>query len=98
MSDTRWGSRGRTEKGSQPAMPATHLIPSYLSKLTNEKQEMMLSWYRNDLPQPDSIDQEVHRWKVKKQVLEELESSAIHTLAGLDKDTIQTSTVSSQST
>ncbi|KAI4819448.1 hypothetical protein KUCAC02_004694 [Chaenocephalus aceratus] len=23
----------------------------------------MVSWYREDLPQPDSIDQEIHRWK-----------------------------------
>ena len=67
-------------------MLATYLIPSSLSKLTKEKQEMMLSWYRKDLPEPDSVDQDIHRWKVKKQAPEELESSAITTLAGLDKE------------
>ncbi|KAF3844226.1 hypothetical protein F7725_013567 [Dissostichus mawsoni] len=51
----------------RPAMLATYLIPSALSRLTKDKQEMMVSWYREDLPQPDSIDQEIHRWKVKNQ-------------------------------
>ncbi|KAJ8362972.1 hypothetical protein SKAU_G00118030 [Synaphobranchus kaupii] len=47
-----------------------------LSKLTKEKQEMMVSWYREDLPQPDSIDQEIHRWKVKNQPQTALPSTA----------------------
>ncbi|KAK1889542.1 52 kDa repressor of the inhibitor of the protein kinase [Dissostichus eleginoides] len=57
----------RFVENSEPAMLATYLIPSALSRLTKDKQEMMVSWYREDLPQPDSIDQEIHRWKVKNQ-------------------------------
>lgn len=39
----------RFMEGSEPAMLATYLIPSSLSKLTKEKQKIMLSCYRKDL-------------------------------------------------
>lgn len=45
---------------------------------------MMVSWYREDLPQPDSIDQEIHRWKVKNQFKTELTSTAKETLDRID--------------
>ena len=50
---------------SEPALLATYLIPSALSKLTKQKEEIMVSWYKEDLPEPDTIDQEIDRWKVK---------------------------------
>lgn len=43
----------RFVENSEPAMLAMYLIPSALSKLTKEKQEMMVSWYREDLPFTD---------------------------------------------
>ncbi|XP_035272635.1 52 kDa repressor of the inhibitor of the protein kinase-like [Anguilla anguilla] len=61
-------------------MLAMYLTPSALSKLTKEKQEMMVSWYREDLHQPDSINQEIHRWKVKNQPQKALASTAKETL------------------
>ncbi|KAF3859978.1 hypothetical protein F7725_000233, partial [Dissostichus mawsoni] len=70
----------RFVENSEPAMLATYLIPSALSRLTKDKQEMMVSWYREDLPQPDSIDQEIHRWKVKNQPPTLLVSTAKDTL------------------
>lgn len=70
----------RFVENSESAMLAAYLIPSALFKLTKEKQEIMVSWYREDLPEPDSIDQEVNRWKVKNQAQTVLASTAKETL------------------
>uniref|UniRef100_A0A8C5H9P6 HAT C-terminal dimerisation domain-containing protein n=1 Tax=Gouania willdenowi TaxID=441366 RepID=A0A8C5H9P6_GOUWI len=53
--------------------------------LTKEKQELMVSWYREDLPQPDSINQEIHRWMVKNQPPTGLAATAKETLNQIDK-------------
>lgn len=53
--------RTQFAESSEPALVAALLVPKALPQLTEEKQNLLLSWYKEDLPQPDAAEQEIHR-------------------------------------
>nr|XP_055048148.1 52 kDa repressor of the inhibitor of the protein kinase-like [Misgurnus anguillicaudatus] len=55
--------RTRFAESNEPALLAAFLVPKALPQLSEEKEDLLLSWYKEDLPQPDAAKQEIHRWK-----------------------------------
>lgn len=55
--------RTRFAESSEPALVVGLLVPKALPQLTEERQKLLLSWYREDLPQPEAAEQEIQRWK-----------------------------------
>lgn len=68
--ETRFSDR------TEPALLAHYLVPRHLSKLTKGNEEKLISWYRDDLPQPEVVEQELYRWKHKFQNQNVTESAA----------------------
>lgn len=46
-------------------MLADYLVPKDLKKLTKEREEELVKWYREDLPDPHTVTQEIERWRYK---------------------------------
>uniref|UniRef100_A0A667WQR9 TTF-type domain-containing protein n=1 Tax=Myripristis murdjan TaxID=586833 RepID=A0A667WQR9_9TELE len=77
--------RTRFAESSEPALVAALLVPKALPQLTEEKQNLLLSWYKEDLPQPDAAEQEIHRWKHHfKKYTGPLPETAKETLQNID--------------
>ncbi|CAL8338743.1 unnamed protein product [Arctogadus glacialis] len=55
--------RARFAESSEPALVAGFLVPKALPQLTEEREKLLLSRYREDLHQPEAAEQEIHRWK-----------------------------------
>ena len=46
---------------NEPAMLVAYLVPKALKKLTKKREEELVEWYREDLPDPDTVEQEIER-------------------------------------
>lgn len=55
----------RFSERNEPAMLAAYLVPKDLKKLTKEREEELVKWYREDLPDPHTVTQEIERWRYK---------------------------------
>lgn len=72
-------------ESNEPALVAALLVPKALPQLTEEKQNLLLLWYKEDLPQPDAAEQEIHRWKHHfKKYTGPLPETAKETLQNID--------------
>lgn len=79
----------RFAEGDEPALLAALLVPNALPQLTDSKENLLLSWYKEDLPQPDAAEQEIHRWKHHfKMYTGHLPESAKETLQSTDTDVL----------
>lgn len=45
------------------AIIAAYLVPKSLMKLTKDRQQIMIKWYHEDLPNPETAKQEIECWK-----------------------------------
>ena len=52
--------RIRFAESSEPALVAGFLVPKALPQLTEEREKLLLWWYREDLPQPEPAEQKMH--------------------------------------
>lgn len=50
-------------ESTEPALLAAYLVPEALPQLSEERENHLLAWYKEDLPYPDTAEQEIHRWK-----------------------------------
>lgn len=55
--------RTRFAESTEPALLAALLVPTELPQLSEERQDRLLPWYKEDLPFPDTAKQEIHKWK-----------------------------------
>lgn len=55
--------RTRLAESTEPALLAAYLVPEALPQLSEERENRLLAWYKEDLPYPDTAEQEIHRWK-----------------------------------
>lgn len=55
--------RTRFAESTEPALLAALLVPTELPQLSEEREDRLLLWYKEDLPFPDTAKQEIHKWK-----------------------------------
>ncbi|KAK7132902.1 hypothetical protein R3I93_019224 [Phoxinus phoxinus] len=55
----------RFSESNEPALLAAYLVPKSLKKLSEEREQRMVKWYHEDLPYPNTVDQEVECWRHK---------------------------------
>ncbi|KAK5868034.1 hypothetical protein PBY51_012481 [Eleginops maclovinus] len=55
----------RFAKNNKPPILASYLVPSSLKYLTPAREDEMLRWYHEDLPDQDTARQEIERWRHK---------------------------------
>ncbi|KAK0135490.1 repressor of the inhibitor of the protein kinase [Merluccius polli] len=71
----------RFSQRNEPAMLAAYLVPKALKKLTEERVVELVEWYREDLPDPDTVEREIECWRHKFHSEDEsLPKSALETL------------------
>lgn len=71
----------RFSQRNEPAMLAACLVPKALKQLTAEREEELVEWYREDLPDPGRVEQGIERWRHKFHSEDEsLPTSALETL------------------
>ncbi len=68
-------------ESNEPTILAAYLVPKSLKKLTEEREQKMVKWYHEDLPYPDTVEQEIECWRHKFQCEDGvLPASALETL------------------
>ncbi len=55
----------RFSESNEPALLAAYLVPKSLKKLTEEREQRMVKWYHEDLPYPNTVEQEIECWRHK---------------------------------
>ncbi|XP_056595590.1 52 kDa repressor of the inhibitor of the protein kinase-like [Triplophysa dalaica] len=55
----------RFSESNEPALLAAYLVPKSLKKLTEEREQRMVKWYQEDLPYPNTVEQEIECWRHK---------------------------------
>ncbi len=55
----------RFSESNEPALLAAYLVPKSLKKLTEEREQRMVKWYHEDLPYPNTLEQEIECWRHK---------------------------------
>ncbi len=55
----------RFSESNEPALLVAYLVPKSLKKLTEEREQRMVKWYHEDLPYPNTVEQEIECWRHK---------------------------------
>jgi len=56
----------RFSESNEPALLAAYLVPKSLKKLIEEREKRMVKWYHEDLPYPNTVEQEIQCWRHHK--------------------------------